>query len=134
MPPARNSSILAKVDVPSYLVTGATYTLYLDVVFAALHSVGAVNMPALGLSWTWIKAAPGSFNSAVNVVEGYVSPSLQISGITQSPRAYFSKATATITDLTADGTVFFNLARTSVDGYIGKLGIVSMRYRFVRNS
>jgi hypothetical protein len=134
MPPARNSSILAKVDVPSYLVAGATYTLYLDIVFVALHSAGATNMPTLGLSWTWIKTAPGSLNNAVNVADGYISPSLQISGVTQSPRAYFSKTTATITDLTSDGTVFFNLARASNDAYTGKLGIVSMRYRFVRNS
>ena len=106
-----------------------TFTINLDFVFAALHAAGNSVMPNLGLNWTLVANPPGSLSS---VVRGYIDGGLVL-GNTQAPRTYFAKTTATLTSLTAGGAVFFNLSRAATDGYSGKLGIVSMRYRFVRN-
>lgn len=131
MPPGRNSSILGKIDVPAYLVASpATYTVQLEFVFVALHASGTENMPPLNLNWTWIKTPPGSLASATNVVEGSGGLSLPT---VQAARTFFKITATPLTTLTNDGSFFFNLLRSAADTYPGKLGILSMRYRFVRN-
>lgn len=131
MPPGRNSSILGKIDVPAYLVASpATYTLQLEFVFVALHGAGAANTPPLTLNWTWIKTPPGSLASATNVVEGSGNLTLPLG---QGARTFFKITATPLTTLTGDGSFFFNLLRSASDSYASKLGILSMRYRFVRN-
>ena len=131
MPPGRNSSILGKIDVPAYLVASpATYTMQLEFVFVALHGAGNLNTPPLSLNWTWIKTPPGSLASAANVVEGSGNLVLPTG---QGARTFFKITATPLTTLTGDGSLFFNLLRSASDSYASKLGILSMRYRFVRN-
>lgn len=134
MPPSKNSSILGKVDVPAYLE--GSYKINLVITFLALHSSGAVAPPTLSLSWINM-AAPGS-NVKYNLASGSNAPtSGDLSGGlvpyagTISPKDYFIK-TVELATVSPGGEVFFRLARSSSDTYPGKLGIISLRYKFVK--
>jgi hypothetical protein len=74
-----------------------------------------------------------NFTNAVNIVNGAVSGGLSILTGTATPKDYF--ITQVELDIVyAGGETFFKLARSSTDGYSGKLGIVSLRYKFVKST
>lgn len=132
MPPGKNSSILGKVDIPNYL--DGTYKLNLVMTFVALHNAGNLNMPSLALSWVNMQAPTegtkynlSSSNTATGELSGGLSP---YTG-TVAPRDYFVK-TVELATAYAGGEIFFRLARSSSDSYVGKLGIISLRYKFIK--
>jgi len=138
MPPGKNSSILGKVDIPGYLE--GSYKLNLVITFLALHTSGVVQMPALDLSWVTMKPPPTTtpatkynLTNAANIVNGAVSGGLSILTGTATPKDYFITQVELDTAY-AGGETFFKLARSSTDGYSGKLGIVSLRYKFVKST
>jgi hypothetical protein len=135
MPPIKNSSILGKVDVPSYL--SGSYTLNLVITFLALHSAGTPEMPKLALSWVNMKppATDTKYNltNGSHVLTGELAGGLSPYAGTVSPKDYFIK-TVELAPVYAGGEVFFRLARSSTDGYVGKLGIMSLRYKFVQTT
>lgn len=133
MPPAKNSSILGKVDIPAYL--DGNYKLNLVITFLALHASGAVAMPNLELSWVNMKPPPAAqkynLTNSTHVTSGTISGGLPILTGTAIPKDYFIK-TVELDTAYAGGEIFFRLARSSSDAYTGKLGIVSLRYRFIK--
>lgn len=133
MPPAKNSSILGKVDIPAYLE--GNYKLNLVITFLALHASGASAMPNLELSWVNLKPPPDNqkynLTSTTNVTTGAISGGLPILAGTAIPKDYFIK-TIELDTAYAGGEIFFRLARSSSDAYTGKLGVVSLRYKFVK--
>lgn len=135
MPAGRNSSILGKVDLPGYLE--GSYKLNLIITFLALHASGASAMPSLPLSWVTMKPPPtlGKYNLAnsSHVVGGSIAGGLSPLAGTADPKDYFIKQVELDTAF-AGGQTFFRLARASGDSYAGKLGIVSLRYKFVKSS
>lgn len=139
MPPAKNSSILGKVDVPNYLQ--GTYKLQLIVTFMAIHTGTATqSLPNLALTWVNMpKPTSGSKLNLSNCLQGqYQSPGLQPYGTPVSNKDYFTTvidleaANAGTGIVSAGGEVFFRLARSSTDSYGGKVGILSLRYSFVK--
>jgi hypothetical protein len=135
MPPAKNSSILGKVDIPAYLE--GTYKLNLVITFLALHASGASNMPNLELSWINMKSPPNNekynLTNSTHVTSGSISGGLSILASTASPKDYFIK-TIELDTAYGGGEIFFRLARSSSDTYLGKLGIVSLRYKFIKST
>lgn len=133
MPPAKNSSILGKVDIPAYLE--GNYKLNLVITFLALHSSGASAMPNLELSWVNMKPPPNAqkynLTNSTHVTTGVISGGLPILTGTAIPKDYFIK-TVELDTAYAGGEIFFRLARSSSDAYTGKLGVVSLRYKFVK--
>jgi hypothetical protein len=135
MPPAKNSSILGKVDVPNYL--SGSYKLNLVITFLALHSAGAVQPPTLALSWVNMK--PPAAGNKYNLTNGSAVTTGEFSGglipypTAVSSKDYFVK-TVELDTAYAGGEIFFRLARSSTDNYVGKLGILSLRYKFVQST
>ena len=136
MPLARNSSILGKVDVPSFLE--GSYRLNLIATFVALHSSGDLTPPALPLTWNYmlpaLDGAKKNLALAADVASGSVSGGfIPYSAGTVEPRDFFTTSVS-LNVVSAGGTVFFKLARNAVasDGYGGRLGIVSLKYKFVK--
>ena len=132
MPPAKNSSILGKVDIPSYLQ--GTYNVRLVITFLALHTSSAIQLPPIPLSWLNTQA-PGvgvKYNLASGTgapTSGTVSGGITPFNGTVLPRDFFV-ASAILTTATPGGALFFRLARSAADGYTGKIGIMSIRYKF----
>lgn len=132
MPPAKNSSILGKVDIPSYLQ--GTYNVRLVITFLALHASGSVQLPSIPLSWLNTQA-PGvgvKYNLASGTgapTSGTVSGGIAPFSSAVLPRDFFV-ASAILTTATPGGALFFRLARSAADGYTGKIGIMSIRYKF----
>jgi len=145
MPPGKDSCILGKVDIPEFLQ--GTYKLKLIFNFIALHPApNAEQLPSLALTWISMKAPPidevYNLSSGPNVpVYGeYADPDTHYTGMPPfigmaSNRDNFRKEAATAS-VTAGGTVFFKLARYSLNieaesdpPYPYKIGIVSIKYR-----
>lgn len=135
MPPAKNSSILGKVDIPNYL--DGTYKLNLVITFVALHTAGTLNMPPLALSWVNmqppIEGTKYSMSDGSRTFSGELTGGLVPYVGSVSPRDYFVK-TVQLDTVYAGGQIFFRLARSSTDSYVGKLGILSLRYKFVKST
>jgi hypothetical protein len=138
MPPSKNSSILGKVDVPAYL--DGSYKLNLVITFLALHSSGSVALPSIALSWVNMKAPAQvptqvkyNLNSGSNVTTGEISGGVQPYNGTVAPKDYIIK-TVELDTAYPGGEIFFRLARSSSDTYSGKLGIISLRYKFVKTT
>jgi len=133
MPPTKNSSILGKIDIPAYL--DGNYKLNLVITFLALHASGSAQMPNLELSWVNMKPPPDTqkynLTNSTHVTSGAISGGLSILSGTALPKDYFIK-TVELDTAYAGGEIFFRLARSLSDAYAGKLGIISLRYRFIK--
>lgn len=128
-PKGKASSILGKIDVPSYLAAG-TYRVELNCTFIALHTSGAIQAPDLSLTWVSLLDPTTKFNlsactqsAAAIVVTPYASPVY--------PRECFRKVTNLLT-VYPNSSVYFKLARAASDAYPTKFAIAAISYKFVK--
>lgn len=133
-PPAKASSILGKIDIPTYLVDGS-YRVELDMTFLALHATGNSSLPALSLTWT---ALPGFLPNGT--IKKDISESSESSTAQQvlphpdpvASRQCTKKSVVLVENVARGSSVFFKLARGG-DSYSSKLGLISINYRFVKS-
>ena len=132
MPALKNSSLLGRVDVPSYL--SGPYKLNLVVRFSC-NSLFTLNSMSLALSWTRIQEA-ASPNLGSLASGGFTSSGELTGGVTPfstsaAPRSYSTKIIE-VTTVEAGDQLFFRLARSASDLYAGKLGLMSIKYKFIK--
>jgi hypothetical protein len=139
-PPVKASSILGKIEIPSYL-SGTTYNILLDMVFVALHTGSqSENLPPLSLTYFALPnfSAKGNLSSSSWSTAQEILPyaNSQNQSIPVSSRDCIKKTVTLLQNATAGSSVFFKLARNSVstDSYNSKLGLISFNYRFVKPS
>ena len=133
MPISKTSSIIGKVDVPQYLA--GNYKLQLVITFLALQTTGSTTFSNLPLTWVSTKAptsATGNLATGDYVATtGEYSGGAVVSSAPLNPRDYRVQTLDLTTSVYAGGAVFFKLIR-SFAGDAGKLGIISIRHKFVK--
>ena len=135
MPTGKTSSIIGKIDVPNYLA--GNYNLQLMITFLALHTTGSTLFSSLPLTWVSTKAptsATGNLSTgAYAATTGEYAGGVVVSGVPINPRDYRIQTVdlAPYTNVYAGGSVFFKLIR-SLNGDSGKLGIISIKHKFVK--
>lgn len=128
-PKGKASSILGKIDVPSYLEAN-TYRVELNCTFIALHATGGVNPPELSLTWVSTLDPTTKFNltactqssSAITVIP-YAA--------TVNPRDCFRKTTNLLT-VYPNSVIYFKLGRAASDAYPTKFAVAAISYKFVK--
>ena len=124
MPTGKSSSILGKISVPQYLQ--GPYTLQLVIHFIALHGAGTANLPALELSYTKITSVVGNTSNLSTATTGNPGINMLSDGV--APRDSFVVQTD-LASVTAGDAVFFKLSRPIGGPYVGRVGILSIRYK-----
>ena len=133
MPTGKTSSIIGKVDVPQYLA--GNYRLQLAITFLALQTTGSTLFSNLPLTWVSTKAPTGSTGNLSTgdyvATTGEYTGGVVVSSIPIIPRDYVIRTVDLTTSVYAGGAVFFKLIR-SLTSDSGKLGIISIRHKFVK--
>lgn len=133
-PPSKASSILGKIDIPTYLADN-TYKVELDMTFLAMHAITSnIALPALSLTWTTLPGILPNSNTKVSLSAAGVSPQAQsvlpYSG-ELAGRDCVKKSVVLVENAARGSSVFFKLARGG-DSYASKIGLISISYRFVK--
>lgn len=133
MPVGKTSSIIGKVDVPQYLA--GNYKLQLVITFLALQTTGTTLFSSLPLTWVSTKAPTSTTGNLSTgdyaATTGEYSGGVVVSSAPISPRDYFVRTVDLTPAIYAGGAVFFKLIR-SLNSDVGKLGIISIRHKFVK--
>lgn len=140
MPAGKTSSIIGKVDVPQYLA--GNYKLQLVITFLALQTTGNIIFSSLPLTWVSTKAPPTSTtgNTTGNLFTGdyaattgeYPGGVILFANVPVVPKSYRLETVDLTSSVYAGGAIFFKLIRSSNNGDTGKLGIISIRHKFVK--
>lgn len=129
-PASKSSSILGKINIPSYLV--GNYRVLLSGTFIALHASGDATLPKMHLTWT---ALP-SLNTPTSLSQATKSNSVNSFDIHSGQLA--SRSCVLWEDylfpakVIPNTSVFFKLTRNGNDGYGSKLGLISLNYKFIK--
>lgn len=139
-PPAKASSIIGKINIPSYLDDGA-YNIELHMTFMALHTSGNQILPPLALTWISLpnfqtKANINTANqsSTAQLVQPYVNTQGAVEAV--ASRDCMTRQVTLLEEITPGSAVFFKLTRSgsaSEDTYASKVGLISLNYKFVKS-
>ena len=135
MPTSKTSSSIGKVDVPQYLA--GNYKLQLVITFLALQTTGNIIFSSLPLTWVSTKAPTGpsgnlSTGDYAATTGEYSGGVILFGAVPVVPKSYRVETVDLTSSVYAGGAIFFKLIRSSNTGDSGKLGIISIRHKFVK--